>query len=146
MLRCGGQEKESMGELRHQPDVPNDSTISTIQIQGEAAGLPNPNMENWIILYTPVSQEGTRVRVRTVANEVITPKVFCPEAKQDALFIETHNTVPVGTIVRLAMFVASDPAEQQSIEASVSFVCPVADQFGYSPGVGIRVLESTGSN
>ncbi len=133
-----------MAGVRHQRDKQNDSTISTLQIPGEAGGLPN--MERWVILYTPDTQEGTRVRIRAMAEEAITGKAVRPEAKQVVLFVETSNTVPVGTIVKLAISAATGAAEQQSIEASVSFVCPIPDQFGYSPGLGIRVIESPHSH
>lgn len=129
-----------MTELGHQPDKQNKSTISTLQIPAETAGFSSA--ERWIILYTPDMREGTRVRIRAMADEPVAGKAVRPEGQHGALFVETSNTVPVGTIVRLAISVATGAAAQQSIEGSVSFVCPIADQFGYSPGLGIRVIES----
>lgn len=97
--------------------------------------------EGMLILFAPGKQEGARVTVRNVGQGMSAAEPIRKGAKARMVFVQTEMTVPVGTVVTLAMPGAYDVAEQQSFEGAVSFVCPTADQFGYSSGLGIRVVE-----
>lgn len=57
------------------------------------------------------------------------------------LFIESQSPLPVGT--RLAMeFSFPDKAEEwMPAKGTIAWICPKADQYTFSPGMGVRFTE-----
>ncbi len=93
------------------------------------------------VLFTPGKKDGARVTVRNIGEYTSAAEPIRKGAKPGMLFVQTDMSVPVGTVVTLAMPGAYDVTERQSIEGAVSFICPAADQFGNLSGLGIRVAE-----
>jgi len=93
------------------------------------------------VLFAPGKKDGARVTVRNLGECTSAAEPIRKGVKPGMLFVQTDVSVPVGTVVTLAMPGAYDVTEQQAIQGAVSFVCPAADQFGNLSGLGIQVAD-----
>jgi uncharacterized protein (TIGR02266 family) len=57
------------------------------------------------------------------------------------LFIESEDPLPVGTRLTIRFTLPTRPLDWLEAKGIVSWVCPRADQYTFSPGMGIRFTE-----
>ena len=57
------------------------------------------------------------------------------------LFIESLTPLPVGTNLDLEFMLPDQPAQWLKARGAVVWVCPKADQYTFSPGMGIRFTK-----
>jgi type IV pilus assembly protein PilZ len=57
------------------------------------------------------------------------------------LFIESQSPLPVGTKLSMEFSLPEKPAEWLPAKGVVAWVCPKADQYTFSPGMGVRFSE-----
>ena len=57
------------------------------------------------------------------------------------LFIESQAPLPVGTKLSMEFSLPERPSEWLSARGVVAWVCPKADQYTFSPGMGVRFTE-----
>lgn len=57
------------------------------------------------------------------------------------LFIESQTPLPVGTRLAMEFSLPEKPEEWLSAKGTVAWVCPRADQYTFSPGMGVRFTE-----
>lgn len=59
------------------------------------------------------------------------------------LFIEGQSPLPIGTKLAMEFSLPEKPTEWLSAKGIVAWVCPKADQYTFSPGMGVRFTEVT---
>jgi len=59
------------------------------------------------------------------------------------LFIESQAPLPVGTKLAMEFSLPEKPTEWLPAKGTVAWVCPKADQYTFSPGMGVRFTEIT---
>lgn len=57
------------------------------------------------------------------------------------LFIESQSPLPVGTRLAMEFSFPESPEEWMPAKGTVAWICPKADQYTFSPGMGIRFTE-----
>lgn len=57
------------------------------------------------------------------------------------LFIESQTPLPVGTRLAMEFSLAEKSDEWMPARGTVAWVCPKADQYTFSPGMGVRFTE-----
>lgn len=57
------------------------------------------------------------------------------------LFIESHSPLPVGTKLAMEFSLPQKPDHWLPAKGTVAWVCPKADQYTFSPGMGVRFTE-----
>lgn len=57
------------------------------------------------------------------------------------LFIESQAPLPVGTKLAMEFSLPEKPQEWLPVKGTVAWVCPKADQYTFSPGMGVRFTE-----
>ena len=57
------------------------------------------------------------------------------------LFIESHSPLPVGTKLAMEFSLPQKPDHWLPVKGTVAWVCPKADQYTFSPGMGVRFTE-----
>jgi type IV pilus assembly protein PilZ len=57
------------------------------------------------------------------------------------MFIETASPLAVGTAIELQFALPDRPEEWLEVTGTVAWVCPKADQYTLSPGMGVRFGE-----
>ncbi|MFO0701786.1 MAG: TIGR02266 family protein [Nitrospira sp.] len=57
------------------------------------------------------------------------------------LFIESHSPLPVGTKLAMEFSLPQKPDQWLPAKGTVAWVCPKADQYTFSPGMGVRFTE-----
>ena len=57
------------------------------------------------------------------------------------LFIESQTPLPVGTKLAMEFSLPEKPLEWLPVKGTVAWVCPKADQYTFSPGMGVRFTE-----
>jgi len=57
------------------------------------------------------------------------------------LFIESLTPLPVGTKLAMEFSLPEHPNEWLSAKGLVAWVCPKADQYTFSPGMGVRFTD-----
>jgi uncharacterized protein (TIGR02266 family) len=60
------------------------------------------------------------------------------------MFIEGTNPHPIGTQLDIEFALPDQPSEWLEVKGTVAWVCPKADQYTLSPGMGIRFSEISG--
>jgi uncharacterized protein (TIGR02266 family) len=59
------------------------------------------------------------------------------------LFIESQSPLPVGTKLAMEFSLPENPTEWLPAKGIVAWVCPKADQYTFSPGMGVQFSEVT---
>lgn len=59
------------------------------------------------------------------------------------LFIESQAPLPMGTKLAMEFSLPEKPSEWLPAKGMVAWVCPKADQYTFSPGMGVRFTEIT---
>jgi uncharacterized protein (TIGR02266 family) len=57
------------------------------------------------------------------------------------LFIESQAPLPVGTRLAMEFSLIEESEEWMPAKGTVAWVCPKADQYTFSPGMGVRFTE-----
>jgi len=57
------------------------------------------------------------------------------------LFIESTEPPPVGTKLAIQFALPDGPSEWLEAKGAVAWVCPKADQYTFSPGMGVRFTD-----
>ena len=57
------------------------------------------------------------------------------------LFIESLEPLPVGTKLAIQFALPDSPSEWLRAKGEVAWVCPKADQYTFSPGMGVRFTD-----
>jgi uncharacterized protein (TIGR02266 family) len=57
------------------------------------------------------------------------------------LFIESDAPLPIGTKLVIEFSLPDSPTEWLSAKGVVAWVCPKADQYTFSPGMGVRFTD-----
>lgn len=57
------------------------------------------------------------------------------------LFIESTTPPPVGTKLEIEFALPDGPSEWLEAKGAVAWVCPKADQYTFSPGMGVRFTD-----
>ncbi|MDP1756554.1 MAG: PilZ domain-containing protein, partial [Pseudohongiella sp.] len=57
------------------------------------------------------------------------------------LFIESTTPLPVGTKLAMDFSLPEQPSEWIQAKGVVAWVCPKADQYTFSPGMGVRFTD-----
>lgn len=57
------------------------------------------------------------------------------------LFIESQSPLPVGTKLAMEFSLPERPAEWLTAKGVVAWVCPKADQYTFSPGMGVQFSD-----
>ena len=57
------------------------------------------------------------------------------------LFIESTTPLPVGTKLAMEFSLPEQPSEWIQAKGVVAWVCPKADQYTFSPGMGVRFTD-----
>lgn len=57
------------------------------------------------------------------------------------LFIESQTPLPVGTRLAMEFSIPEKSEEWMPAKGTVAWVCPKADQYTFSPGMGVRFTE-----
>jgi uncharacterized protein (TIGR02266 family) len=152
----GGRVKYPVvSSLRHKgKTIELDATreiITLIGINGEPMGnLSWDFVIDQILAYRkpPVSREARSEPRVTLAFKV---KYKTPEGQQfesraggiggGGLFIESQSPLPVGTKLSLEFSLPEHGNEWLAAKGVVAWVCPKADQYTFSPGMGVRFTD-----
>ncbi len=59
------------------------------------------------------------------------------------LFIESQSPLPVGTRLAMEFSFPEKSEEWMPAKGTVAWICPKADQYTFSPGMGVRFTEIT---
>ncbi len=59
----------------------------------------------------------------------------------EGIFIESNDPLPVGTKLMMEVALPDYPSEWLGAKGTVAWVCPKADQYRFSPGMGVRFTE-----
>ena len=125
--------------------------ITLVGINGEPIGnLSWDFVIDQILTYRkPPAGRETRTEPRVTLTFRV--KYKTPEGQQfesraggiggGGLFIESHTPPPVGTKLALEFSLPDKPSEWLPAKGLVAWVCPKADQYTFSPGMGVRFTE-----
>ncbi len=128
-------------------------TITLLGPAGEALGtLSWEAMINQMLLQAPPS---TPMETRSQARVALSFRVRyrTPEGEEfegqaggvsgGGLFIEKDVPLPTGTKLSMELLLPDAPADWLMAKGVVAWVCPMADQYTFSPGMGIQFTETT---
>jgi len=125
--------------------------ITLLGINGEPIGnLSWDFIIDQILAYRkPQASRETRNEPRLTITFGV--KYVAPEGQQfesrasgiggGGLFIESLRPLPVGTKLALEFSLPEQPSEWLPAKGLVAWVCPKADQYTFSPGMGVRFTE-----
>lgn len=125
--------------------------ITLLGINGEPLGsLSWDFIIDQILAYRkPQASRETRNEPRVTITFGV--KYIVPEGQQvesrasgiggGGLFIESMKPLPVGTKLALEFSLPEQPSEWLPAKGLVAWVCPKADQYTFSPGMGVRFTE-----
>ncbi len=128
-------------------------TITLLSPAGEALGtLSWEAMINRMLLQAPPS---TPPEIRSQARVALSFRVRyrTPEGEEfegraggvsgGGLFIENDVPLPIGTKLSMDLLLPGTPADWLVAKGVVAWVCPLFDQYTFSPGMGIQFTEIT---
>lgn len=141
--------------LRHKGKVIElDATrevVALLGVNGEAIGtLPWDFVVDQILAYRKVDVQ-KEVRSEPRISLAFRVRYNGPEGSRcesraggiggGGLFIESHTPLPVGTRLAMEFSFPERSEEWMPAKGTVAWVCPKADQYTFSPGMGIRFTE-----
>ena len=100
-------------------------------------------------LCAPIRPEGPRteskdsllVNVRYSTPDGHWFKSWASWVGDGGLFIESTDPLPVGTKLTMEFVLPDSPSERLRAKGTVAWVCPKADQYTFSPGIGVRFSD-----
>ena len=130
---------------------PSKEAITLVGIDGEALGsLAWDNIIDQILTYRR-PQQPREARSEPRISLSIRVKYTTPEGIQfesraggiggGGLFIESVTPLAVGTKLAMKFTLPESPEEWLSAKGGIAWVCPKADQYTFSPGMGVRFTE-----
>jgi type IV pilus assembly protein PilZ len=130
---------------------PDRELITLIGINGEPLGnLAWDFVIDQILAYRKPHNFGD-ARSEPRISLSIRVKYFTPEGTQfesraggiggGGLFIESQIPLTVGTKLAIEFSMPESPTEWLTAKGVVAWVCPKADQYTYSPGMGVRFTD-----
>ncbi len=132
---------------------PASEMINLVGINGEPAGsLSWDFIVDQILTYrTPQPLREARAEPRISLS--IRVKYTTPEGTQfesraggiggGGLFIESMAPLAVGTKLSMEFTLPESPGEWLFAKGGIAWVCPKADQYTFSPGMGVRFTDIT---
>lgn len=105
----------------------------------ERRQVHDPDREHERLVPSRHGLKGLRLRYHTASGTE--GEALGYVTAHDALFLETSSMMPHGTSLTLEAAEESLVTERQTMAAKVTAACPVADEFGFPPGVGVRMTE-----
>lgn len=91
------------------------------------------------------------VRAEPRISLIFTVRYTTPEGQQfesraggiggGGLFIESHSPLPIGTKLAMEFSLPQNPEQWLPAKGTIAWVCPKADQYTFSPGMGVRFTE-----
>ncbi len=127
--------------------------VTLLNINGDPIGsLPWDFVVDQILAYRkpPVQKE---VRTEPRISLVFRVRYNTPEGQRfesraggiggGGLFIESHTPLPMGTKLAMEFSLPENPAEWLPAKGVVAWICPKADQYTFSPGMGVQFTEVT---
>lgn len=126
-------------------------TIRLLGAKGEQLGTVT--WESVIDLILGLRAPNQPERPRTESNESLlvnvlysTPdghwfKSWASWVGDGGLFIESSDPFPVGTKLTMEFVLPDCPSEWLRANGTVAWVCPKADQYTFSPGMGVRFSD-----
>lgn len=128
-------------------------TIRLLGVRGEPLGIATWESVIDLILglCTPIQPERPRaaskdslvVNVRYSRAEGQWCKSWASWVGDGGLFIESSDPLPVGTKLTMEVALPNCPSEWMEARGTVAWVCPKADQYTFSPGMGVRFTEKS---
>ncbi len=128
--------------------------IVLLGVKGEAIGsLSWDFVIDQILAYRKVDVMGVQKEVRSEPRISLAFRVRynSPEGPRcesraggiggGGLFIESQTPLPVGTRLAMEFSFQEKSEEWMPAKGTVAWVCPKADQYTFSPGMGIRFTE-----
>jgi len=79
------------------------------------------------------------VRYATVEGECF--KGQASRIGPDGLFIESSNPLPIGTKIVVEFALPESPLEWLEARSVVAWICPKADQYEFSQGMGVKFVH-----
>jgi len=129
----------------------NRELITLLGINGEPMGnLSWDFVIDQILAYRkPQASRETRNEPRATVTfrvKYITPEGLQFESRASGiggggLFIESLSPLVVGTKLALEFSLPEQPSEWLPAKGLIAWVCPKADQYTFSPGMGVRFTE-----
>ena len=128
-------------------------TITLLGPAGEALGTASwEAMINQLLLQMPPSTPPeTRSQARVALSFRVRDRT--PEGEEfeeraagisgGGLFIENDVPLPIGTKLSMELLLPDTTADWLVAKGVVAWVCPMSDQYTFSPGMGIRFTEIT---
>ena len=126
-------------------------TIRLLGAKGEQLGIVT--WESVIDLILGLRTPNQPERPRTESNDSLLVNVRYSKADgqwfkswaswvgDGGLFIESSDPLPVGTTLTMEVALPDCPSEWMGARGTVAWVCPKADQYTFSPGMGVRFTE-----
>jgi type IV pilus assembly protein PilZ len=130
---------------------PSKEAISLVGINGEALGsLAWDFLIDQILIYRK-PQQPREARSEPRISLSIRVKYTTPDGIQfesraggiggGGLFIESFTPLAVGTKLAMEFTLPESPGEWLSAKGGIAWVCPKADQYTFSPGMGVRFTD-----
>lgn len=88
---------------------------------------------------TRVSATVVIVRYSTADGERFNGRASC--IGPDGLFIESSNPLPIGTKIIVEFALPESPLEWLEAKGVVAWICPKADHYEFSQGMGVKFVE-----
>lgn len=114
--------------------VPWESVIDQILATNEATRTPESRTQPRVSLVAKVRYSipgGKRLESNAVGIGL------------GGMFIESSTPQPVGTQLEVEFALPDRPGDWLEVKGTVAWVCPKADQYTLSPGMGIRFAETS---
>ena len=127
-------------------------TLTLYSPAGEELGsLPWEYVINQVLIQAkPTEQKESRTHPRVSLSFHI--RYITPEGNQyesvagrigaGGLFIESTAPLQSGTKISMEIMLPGDPSERVKAKGEIAWVCPKADQYTFSPGMGVRFTET----
>ena len=130
---------------------PSKESITLLGINGEPMGsLAWDFLVDQILTYRK-PQQSREARSEPRISLSIRVKYHTPDGIQfesraggiggGGLFIESLAPLSVGTKLAMEFTLPEDPSEWMSAKGVIAWVCPKADQYTFSPGMGVRFTD-----
>lgn len=126
MVVLVGANRDVIGSLSWDFVIDHILSYHKISVQKEVRSAPRISLAFRVRYHTP---EGGRFESRAGG------------IGGGGLFIESQSPLPIGTKLAMEFSLPEKSEEWLPAKGSVAWVCPKADQYTFSPGMGIRFTE-----
>lgn len=133
-------------ELDHERE-----TIRLLSGEGEQMGTVSWRSVIDLILGLRAQNQPEGLRSELIGSLLVNVRYRTPDGQwfegrpsgvgDEGLFIEINDPLPVGTKLMMEIALPDYPSEWMGAKGTVAWVCPKADQYAFSPGMGVRFAE-----